>query len=325
MVGVPTSALTPSTARTLSSSRAGSVILLGTTDAGRSGVRRLVGEIRTATRRPAGVRTMLAADQEGGLVQRLQGPGFADIPSARTQGSWPADRLRTSAKQWGAELRSAGIDADLAPVADVVPARLTEVNQPIGVLRRGYGSDPAVVAGHTAAFVAGMDAAGIATSAKHFPGLGRVRGNTDLVTRVVDPTTRRHDPDLAGFRSAVGAGVDMVMVSSAYYVRIDPDRRAAYSPTVIGGMLRGDLGFDGVVISDDLAAVGAADLPTGTRAVRFLRAGGDLVIVGDPTQLSAMVDAVSKQAADDADFDRTVTEAARRVLALKAHRGLASC
>ncbi len=115
------------------------------------------------------------------------------------------------------------------------------------------------------------------------------------------------------------------MVSSAYYARIDPDRRAAYSPTVIGGMLRGDLGFDGVVISDDLAAAGAADLPTGTRAVRFLRAGGDLVIVGDPTQLSAMVDAVSKQAADDADFDRTVTEAARRVLALKAHRGLASC
>ena len=325
MVGVPTNALTSSTARTLSSSRAGSVILLGTTDEGRSGVRRLVGEIRAATRRPAGVRTMLAADQEGGLVQRLQGPGFADIPSARTQGSWPADRLRTSAKQWGADLRAAGIDADLAPVADVVPAKLTEVNQPIGVLRRGYGSDPEVVAGHTAAFVAGMDAAGVATSAKHFPGLGRVRGNTDLVTRVVDPTTTRHDPELAGFRSAVGAGVDMVMVSSAYYTRIDPDRRAAYSPTVIGGMLRGDLGFDGVVISDDLAAAGAADLPTGTRAVRFLRAGGDLVIVGDPTQLSAMIDAVSKRAAADAAFDRTVTEAARLVLALKAHRGLASC
>ena len=153
MVGVPTGGLTSSTARTLSSSRAGSVLLLDTSDAGRSAVQRLVGQIRAATHRPAGVKTMLATDQEGGLVQRLRGPGFSDVPSARTQGTWSAARLRTSARQWGAELRAAGIDADLAPVADVVPADLTGVNQPIGVLRRGYSSDPAVVASHTAAFV----------------------------------------------------------------------------------------------------------------------------------------------------------------------------
>ena len=90
-------------------------------------------------------------------------------------------------------------------------------------------------------------------------------------------------------------------------------------------MLRDDLGFHGVVISDDLAARGTQDLPAGTRAIRFLAAGGDLVISGDPTQVSEMVSAVSARAADDPAFGRTVTEAARRVLALKAARGLAGC
>lgn len=325
MVGVPTSGLTATTAATLSSTRTGSVILLGNTTAGRAGVRSLVGDVRDATRRPAGVRTLLAADQEGGLVQRLKGPGFADMPSARTQGTWSSSRLRSSAKLWGQQLRAAGIDANLAPVADVVPASMLSVNQPIGVLRRGFSSDPAVVASHSAAFVAGMDAAGVATSVKHFPGLGAVRGNTDLVTRVVDSTTTRHDKDLAGFRSAVEAGVDMVMVSSAYYSKIDPGRRAAYSPTVVTGMIRGDLRFGGVVISDDLAARGTQDLAPGTRALRFLRAGGDLVIVGDPGQVRAMADAVRTAAADDPTTRRVVTEAARRVLAMKAGRGLADC
>jgi beta-N-acetylhexosaminidase len=325
MVGVPSSGLTSSTARTLSGTRVGSVIFLGNTTAGVAGVKDLAHDVRNATRRPAGIRTMLAVDQEGGTVQRLKGPGFSDMPSARTQGTWSTARLRTSAHKWGSELGKADIDADLAPVADVVPASLTNVNQPIGVLRRNFGSDPEVVAGHAAAFVSGMDRARIATAVKHFPGLGAVRGNTDLVTRVVDSSTTRHDRDLAGFRAAVKAGVDMVMVSSAYYSKIDPASRAAFSPTVIKGMLRKDLGFDGVVISDDLAARGTQDLEPGTRAVRFLRAGGDLVIVGDPGQVAAMSDAVRERAAGDAHFRAVVREAARRVLAMKAHRGLADC
>ena len=170
-----------------------------------------------------------------------------------------------------------------------------------------------------------MDRAGIATAVKHFPGLGHVRGNTDLVTKVVDSTTTRHDQDLAGFRAAVKSEVDMVMLSSAYYTKIDPDRRAAYSSTVIKGMIRSDLDFAGVVISDDLAAPGAEDLPAGTRALRFLRAGGDLVIVGDPTQVTAMTDAVEDEAAEDADLRAAVAESARRVLVMKATRDLADC
>ncbi len=325
MVGVPSSGLTTSTAQTLSSTRVGSVIFLGNTTVGVEGVKTLAHDVRDATRRPAGIRTLLAVDQEGGTVQRLKGPGFSDIPSARTQGTWSTGRLRISAEKWGRQLRAADIDANLAPVADVVPVSMTNVNQPIGVLRRNFSSDPAVVAGHAGAFVAGMDRPRIATAVKHFPGLGAVRGNTDLVTRVVDSSTTRHDADLAGFRAAVDEGVDMVMVSSAYYTKIDPDTRAAYSSTVIKGMIRHDLRFGGVVISDDLAAPGTEDLAPGSRALRFLTAGGDLIIVGDPGQVSAMADTVRKRASDDAGFRTVVSAAARRVLAMKAHRGLADC
>jgi beta-N-acetylhexosaminidase len=110
-------------------------------------------------------------------------------------------------------------------------------NKPIGQLRRGYGPSPKKVAAKVTAFTEGMNRAGIATAVKHFPGLGRVRGNTDYMTRVVDPTTTRHDAALAGFKAAVNANVDMVMVSSAFYLKIDDEHRAAFSTMIINDML----------------------------------------------------------------------------------------
>ena len=88
-----------------------------------------------------------------------------------------------------------------------------------------------------------MDRAGVATAVKHFPGLGRVRGNTDYASRVVDTKTTRDDAALAGFRAAVDAGADMVMVSSASYRKIDAEHRAAFSTVIMDEMLREDLGF----------------------------------------------------------------------------------
>jgi beta-N-acetylhexosaminidase len=285
----------------------------------------VVTAVRGATRRPEGVRTLLAVDQEGGQVQRLQGPGFDDIPSAARQAGLSDARLTADAAQWGAELKSAGINANLAPVADVVPADLGDRNAPIGRLDRGYGSSPRTVAAKATAFVRGMDRAGVATAAKHFPGLGRVIGNTDYARRVTDDQTSRHDPALAPFAATVEAGVDMMMVSSAFYAKIDPDRRAADSPAVIGQMLRGDLGFAGVVISDDLAAAAMEDLTPAQRALRFVGAGGDLLIVGDPGLAEAMAEAIRGRAADDQEFAERVEQSAFRVVSLKAHRGLASC
>lgn len=325
MIGVSSSGISASEKRIVEETRAGSVILLGNSRAGVEAIRRVVGDVRGAARSPEGVKVMLAADQEGGLVQRLKGSGFDTIPSAIRQAEQSDGELRRNAYKWGQQLRDAGIDANLAPVADVVPMAMVWINQPIGQLRRGYGRSPKRVAAKVTAFTEGMDRAGVATAVKHFPGLGRVRGNTDYRSRVVDTRTTRDDAALAGFRAAVEADVDMVMVSSATYRKIDEDHRAAFSTMIMEEMLREDLRFSGVVISDDLAAAAMRVLPADDRARRFIRAGGDLMIVGDAALATTMADAIKDEASDDPGFAKRVTESAARVVAMKARRDIAHC
>jgi beta-N-acetylhexosaminidase len=325
MVAVGSTGLTDSERDVLAESQAGSVILLGNSTAGASATEDVVTDVRRSTRRPGGVRTLLAVDQEGGQVQRLRGPGFAEIPSAEEQAERSDDRLARDAERWGRELADVGVDADLAPVADVVPADVGAANAPIGALRRGYGSDPDTVAAKASAFVRGMDRAGVATAVKHFPGLGRVRGNTDYARRVVDRQTTRDGAQVAAFATVIESGVDMVMASSAYYTKIDPERRAAFSPVVLTDLLRDDLGFSGVVISDDLAAAAMADVDPAQRALRFLAAGGDLMIIGDPGLAAPMARAVRQRMDRDEAFAARVRGSATRVVALKARRGLVTC
>ncbi|MET0693609.1 MAG: glycoside hydrolase family 3 N-terminal domain-containing protein [Propionibacteriaceae bacterium] len=325
MVGISSGGLGRGDADVLSDGEVGSVIFLGNSTAGADRVARLVTSVRAVTATPRGIETMLTVDQEGGQVQRLKGSGFDRIPSAQRQAQLSDGRLRDDAETWGKQLKKVGIDADLAPVADVVPKSFERVNQPIGLLDRGYGPDAEVVADKVSAFIAGMDEAGIATSVKHFPGLGQVRGNTDFSSRVVDRSTTRHDADLAGFAAGVKDGTDMVMVSTAFYDRIDPDHRAAFSKKIITTMVRGDLGFNGVVISDDLAARAVRDLSPGQRALQFLGAGGDLAIVGDPDLADDMISAVTSRARSDRDFAADVRTKATRVVEMKHRRGLADC
>jgi beta-N-acetylhexosaminidase len=325
MIGVSSGGINESERAIAEQTRAGSIILLGSTTAGARAVRRVVGEVHAAAVSPEGVKVMLAADQEGGVVQRLKGPGFARIPSARVQAKQSNAALRRNAYKWGRQLKEAGITANLAPVADVVPMPMAWVNKPIGQLSRGYGPSPKRVAAKVTAFTEGMDRAGVATAVKHFPGLGRVRGNTDFVRRVVDTKTTRDDAALAGFSAAIDAGADMVMVSSAIYNKIDDDHRAAFSTLILEEMLRKDLGFSGVVISDDLTAAAMRILPPGERARRFVRAGGDLLIVGDAKLATPMAEALEREASDDPAFEKRVTSSAARVVTMKQRRGLAHC
>ena len=188
-----------------------------------------------------GVRFFVAANQEGGLVQALSGPGFDTIPSALSQGSLSTSTLKTRAARWGGQLRAAGVNVNLAPVADVVPPGTDATNAPIGKLKREYGHTPSTVASHVAAFIGGMKTARIATTAKHFPGLGRVVGNTDFTAAVTDTVTTVDDPYLQPFTRAIETGVPIVMVSLATYERIDPDHLAVFSPAVIQGLLRDKL------------------------------------------------------------------------------------
>ena len=311
--------------KTINDLNVGSVVLLGNSTAGRSRTKSLVGQLRSGAGRTDGVKLLVAVDQEGGLVQRLQGSGFTRIPAARTQAGWSDSTLRAKAKVWSKELGKAGIDANLAPVADVVPSKIGNANKPIGALRRGYGPNPKTVARKTAAVVDGMHAGGTATAAKHFPGLGRVKGNTDDVAKVYDKTTTRHDPLLAGFGAEIAHGTDMVMISSAIYTRIDSKHPATYSSTVMRTMLRKDLGFRGVIVSDSLSGAALSKVKVRDRGVRFLSAGGDLALSGSFAQLRPIRAGIMDKAKNNASFRQQVQESATRVVQLKSRQGLSSC
>jgi beta-N-acetylhexosaminidase len=272
-----------------------------------------------------GVRFFIAANQEGGLIQALSGPGFDTIPSALSQGALSTSVLKTKATRWARQLRAAGVNLDLAPVADVVPPGTDAQNAPIGQLEREYGHDPATVASHVAAFIAGMRAGGVGTTAKHFPGLGRVAGNTDFTSSVVDTVTTRNDPYLGPFARAIDSGVPFVMVSLATYEKIDPAHLAVFSSTIMRGILHDDLGFRGVVMSDALGATAVRSIPPATRAIDFLAAGGDMIIESGLTGAAAMADGIAAHVAQSATFRKRVDNAALRVLQAKEAAGLLPC
>jgi beta-N-acetylhexosaminidase len=241
------------------------------------------------------------------------------------QGRLSAAKLERMAAGWGGELRDAGINVDYAPVADVVPAGTESQNAPIGQLAREYGHTPSVVGSHVSAFIAGMQQAGVATTAKHFPGLGRVLGNTDFTDDVTDAVTTRDDPFVQPFVAAIDAGVPFVMVSLATYERIDPDHLAVFSSTVMEGMLRDDLGFEGVIVSDALGASAVKSIPPGTRAVDFIAAGGDMIISNQIAPAIKMAKALAARASADPSFQERIDDAARRVLEAKEVAGLLPC
>ncbi len=312
--------------RMLTESRAGHVVLLGNSRDGTAGIKELTDNLRRAATETEGIGLFVAVDQEGGAVQRLKGPGFDNMPAARVQANRPLPELQRSAQHWARQLSAAGVDVNLAPVADIVPADHVADNAPIGQLERHYGETLDEVGPRVEAVVRGLDEAGLASSLKHFPGLGRVAGNTDFTGNVADNAIGRRDAGLAAFRVGIDAGADMVMIATASYERIDPGVPAAFSAVVIDRMLRGDMGFTGVVISDDLgAAQQVADIPPGERAVRFLAAGGDIVINGDAGLQSEMTQAVRDRAAADPEFNEEIKAKATRVLIMKANRGAVSC
>jgi beta-N-acetylhexosaminidase len=328
MVGTPASSPSRRTATAISRHHVGNVMLAGRSRAGVRATARLVAGLqsRATPAATAGVRLLVSTDQEGGAVQVLRGPGISSIPSALgQQREYDRARLRAAAGRWARQLRAAGVNMDLAPVLDAVPSpHAARHNPPIGAFDREYGFSPRVVAGHGTAFAAGLDRNRVLPTVKHFPGLGRVDANTDTARGVTDRRTRRHDRYLRPFRTAIASGhAPFVMMSTAFYPRLDQRHPAAFSPFVIRRVLRGDLGFSGVVVSDDLgSARQVAAWPYGRRAVSFLRAGGDLVLTADPASVAPMYHRVLSLARHDAAFRRRVDAAALRILRVKEDDGL---
>ncbi|GAA2241838.1 hypothetical protein GCM10010401_13350 [Rarobacter faecitabidus] len=324
MVGVPVSGSDQIARAAITKRHVGNVFLHGRSTAGTAAVAKRVKRLTKLATKSATLGTPLfvATDQEGGAVQVLRGKGFSTIPSAMKQSEYSSKKLTKAAKKWGGQLAKAGVNLNLAPVLDVVPsAKAAKKNPPIGYFGRNYGYG-AKAAKKGIAFGRGMRAAGVGDAVKHFPGLGRVSRNTDTSAGVVDRVTGAKSGSVKVFAAAIEDGSPFVMVSSATYTRLDKKHRAVFSAKIIGGLLRGKLGFDGVVISDDLSAAAAVrGLKPADRAVKFIAAGGDMVLASaDPTVVPEMVDAVLAKAKKDPKFAARVAQACDRVLAAK--RGL---
>jgi beta-N-acetylhexosaminidase len=320
MVDCPSSGVASATITAIRKYHVGSVILDGNSQLGVSRTHAITAQLQGYA--PKHTKLFISTDQEGGLVQRMRGPGFSSISSAVQQGRRAPHTLRAEAKTWGRQLRAAGINVDLAPVLDTVPAN-SSGNPPIGDLDREYGRTPSAVKSHGVAVARGLADAGVDATVKHFPGLGRVAGNTDTTSGVTDYVTTRHDAYLAPFASAITSHVPFVMMSTAIYRKIDPNHPAAFSSTIVTGMLRGDLGFTGVIISDDVGgARQVSGYSVGQRAVAFVMAGGDVVLTVDANQAATMTAALLARAKSKPSFKRKVDAAALRVLQAKQARGL---
>ncbi|HEX6917440.1 MAG TPA: glycoside hydrolase family 3 N-terminal domain-containing protein [Phycicoccus sp.] len=256
---------------------------------------------------------LLAVDEEGGDVTRLHYPeGSPTVGNAVLGRLDDEDLTRRSAAGIGAELAALGIGLDLAPVVDV---NSSPENPVIGV--RSLGADARSVARHAVAWVEGLQGVGVAACAKHFPGHGdTVVDSHHGLPRVDAPLEVLRERELLPFAAAVRARVASVMTSHVVVTALDPDRPATFSPIVLG-VLRGELGFDGVLVSDALDMAGAsAETGIPEAAVRALAAGVDLLCLGSATSAeryrevhAAVVEAVRSGRLPEA----RVTEAATRV------------
>ncbi len=323
MVGLNSASSRTAIDKVITDNHVGGVVLLGGWN-GSSTVSATTKHLKSLTGK---IGPLLAVDQEGGAVQQLKGTGFSTIPPATDQGLMDRADLTKAATGWARQLAAVGINMNLAPVADTVPAFLGTGNAPIGYYHREYGNTPLAVATGITAFINGMHAGKVASGVKHFPGLGRIRSNTDVSAfDITDSVTTTADPFLKPFASGIKAGADFVMVSSAWYPKIDPDNQAVFSAKVIRDLLRGKFTYEGVVITDDVgAAVSVSAVPVGDRATRFIAAGGDIVLTADAGNVPTMVAAIKTLMGTDRAFAAKVTASAERVLRLKASRGLASC
>ena len=312
----------PSTLRDLIvDQHVGSVLIIGNWNSGTTGVSAATSELQSYA--PSNNRLLMTTDQEGGSVQHLSGNGFDTMPSATDQGTMDTAQLRQSAATWGAQLKSAGINVDLAPVVGTVTVDRSS-NAPIGALNRDFGLDAAGNAKHAKAFIEGMSDSGVGSAVKHYPGLGSVTGNTDFTASgILDTTTTLDGPEISAFNSTLEASPSMVMMSLATYQAIDPDNPAVFSSTLVTGYLRGKIGFQGVVTSDSLSATALSGVQPSDLGVRLVEAGGDLACIGASSYVQPVLDGLNAKAAGDATFARKVQQSAIRVMTPKYEMGLA--
>lgn len=279
IIGIPGKTLTPSDRDWLGRPEVSGVILFSRNFESRVQVAGLIEAIRACRPDPF----LVCVDQEGGPVQRFR-EGFTRLPAlARIGEVYARDRALAVAlaeeHAWlmASEMRAIGVDISFAPVAD-----LARGNRAIG--ERAFHADPAVVSELLLAYLRGMRIAGMAATLKHFPGHGSVAEDTHF-DAAVDPRTLDEllQTDLVPFADAIEAGAEAVMLAHVTYPAVDT-LAAGFSPTWIGGVLRGRLGFRGLAIGDDIGMAAAEDVGgIAARIDAHRRAGCDLILACNPS------------------------------------------
>jgi beta-N-acetylhexosaminidase len=286
--------------RALREGRVAGVILFGGNVSSPEQVRALTASLQRAS----GERALVMTDQEGGPFHILPWAAPSDPQAAQVTPRQAAGQARAAAR----DLRAVGVNVTLAPVADV--------GQPGSALvARTFPGGPEAVGRSVAAAVEAYRVGGVGSTAKHFPGLGAARQNTDDAA----VSLRLQAGDLTPFKAAVAAGVRLVMASHAVYGNVDPRRLASQSPVILRDLLRRRLGFDGAVITDSMEAEAVTRRTTvEVASERALMAGADLILMTGDGSFRPVSRAFLARARRDRAFQARVREAAARVLELKA-------
>jgi beta-N-acetylhexosaminidase len=239
-----------------------------------------VRDLTSSLQERADIPLLVAVDQEGGKVTRLpQRCGFPDFPSARRLGAvGDLGRTEEAGARTGRTMAGLGLRLNLAPVVDV---NVNPDSPAIGALGRSFSADPDLVAQHAAAYIRGLHRSGVLACVKHFPGHGSAVSDSHLGMPDITETWSRRE--LKPFRRLVDKGLcDAVMTGHLYHSGLDPAYPATLSRKVVTGMLRRNLGFQGVVISDDLQMKAITEQFGLERAVLLaVRAGVDVLLFGN--------------------------------------------
>ncbi|MBI3092400.1 MAG: beta-N-acetylhexosaminidase [Candidatus Tectomicrobia bacterium] len=274
----------------------------------------LCAELRAVCLEQVGVPPFIAIDQEGGRVARL-GPPFTQVPPMRRLGELgDADLTRRLAAGMAAELRAAGISMNFAPVLDVDS---NPANPVIG--DRSFSRDPEVVARLGGAFIEGTMSAGVAPVGKHFPGHGDTATDSHFELPIVErPRADLERLELAPFRAACAAGLPALMTAHVLFPALDAALPATLSPAILGDLLRGAWGYDGLVITDDLQMQAIARHFAAEAPLLSLRAGADVLLVcAGVAAAAAMLAQVTEGVRSGALRETRVEESWRRLLRLK--------
>jgi beta-N-acetylhexosaminidase len=308
-VGFSGTSVPPELAARIREGRIGGVVLFRRNIEDPAQVRALTAELHRLA--PPDAPLTIAIDQEGGRVQRLRKP-WTEWPPMRALGARSLEDTRAFARALALELLDAGFDLDFAPVVDVD----SNPDNPV-IGDRSFARDPATVSRHAVAQIEVMQELGVATCAKHFPGHGDTDLDSHLALPKLDLDRARLDrTELPPFRAAVAAKVASIMTAHVLFPKLDPKRPATLSPEIMA-VLRDELAYDGLVISDDIEMKAVADhFSVEERSLGILRAGVDVILACSQADLREELLAKLERAPDE-----LLEHPLRRMIAFKQRFG----